>query len=295
MSKKIIGIFLISMLVFPSIIVSAEQIDANKSSTISSDNVPIWGIGDSWTYTINNFWVNTTFEGKTIKMSGTMDDLKWTVSDITETTYVVRITGTVSASYMVKIVLDNLILKFNGVIDSSLNKLIGTVIFNKANLHIVDFDASLFCLSSVRINQLPIDIPMPMRISANGALSVPFPLFDFPLHVLKFWNLPEIDIVTDLKIGGIFGLFHIPMTIIKHYDWAPLAFSCLYKTTIEVDAGTFDAWRILSLIGGYFDYYYAPSVENLVKFEFNLPNGGVDGELKSFEQSTLNIKEKNSL
>ena len=295
MRKKTIVIFLISMLVIPSIIVSGEQINNEKVNTsVPDDDVPIWKVGDSWTYTISSFYVNYSYGGRKILMSGRIDDLKWIVSDITETTYVVSVTGVVSANYNIETPVGNLILKLNGIVNPSSNTLRGTIIFNKANLHVVDVDATLFGISSVGFYDLPISIPLPIRISANGALSVPFPLFDFPLHLLKIWNLPEIDLTGELNFGGIFGLIKIPMTLTRHYDFTLFAFTCLLKTPIEVDAGTFDAWHILSLIGGYYEYYYAPSVENIIKFDVNLANGGAQGELKSFEFSTPHTNEKSA-
>ena len=102
MRKKTIVIFLVSMLVIPSIIVSGEQINNKKDTTnVPQADVPIWSIGDSWTYTVNSFWVNYSNGGQKILMTGRIDDLKWVVSDITDTNYVVTITGTVSANYNV--------------------------------------------------------------------------------------------------------------------------------------------------------------------------------------------------
>jgi hypothetical protein len=295
MRKKTIVIFLVSMLVIPSIIVSGEQINNKKDTTnVPQADVPIWGIGDSWTYTINSFWVNYSNGGQKILMTGRIDDLKWVVSDITDTNYVVTVTGTVSANYNVETPVGNIILKLNGIVDPSVNTIRGTIIFNKANLHVVDVEATLLGISSVGFYELPISIPLPIRISADGALSVPFPLFDFPLHVLKFWNLPEIDLNAALNFGGIFGLIKIPMNVNRHYGFTPLAFTCWILANIDVGAGNFDAWYITSLIGGFYEYYYAPSVENIIKFEFNLANGGAQGELKSFELSTPHTNEKSA-
>jgi len=292
MRKKTIVIFLVSMLVIPSIIVSGEQIKEEKTTTSSTMDGPIWKIGTSWTYTIDNFWVNYTYKENNIQLAGRIDDFKLTVAEITETTYIVDISGTVSASYKVTAVMGNIILRFNGVIDPSSNRLKGTIIFDKENLHIKDFDAQIVCFSAVQFFNLPINIPLILKITADATLSTPFPLLDFPLHTLKFWNLPEIDLDTDVNIGGILGIFKVPMTINRHYDWTPLAFCCLYQETITVEGGTYDAWRILSLIGGYYDYYYSDFVGNLIKMEFELPNGGASGELKSYEISIPDNQEK---
>jgi hypothetical protein len=53
------------------------------------------------------------------------------------------------------------------------------------------------------------------------------------------------------------------------------------KQDVTVEAGTYSAYRITSLIGDYCDYYYAPIVGNLVKINAVLTNGEIHGELKS--------------
>ena len=292
MRKKTIVIFFVCMLVIPSIIVSAEKSEIKKASTEESFDGPIWKVGNSWTFTVDNFWVNTTYQGNKVKMAGKIDDFKWIVSDVTETTYVVDVSGDVSAAYEVEAVLGNIVLEFNGAIEPSTSRVKGTIIFDKTNLHIIDFDAQILCLSSVQFFKLPIRIPLALRIAADISLSTPFPLLDFPLSTLKFWNLPEMDIVADIEMGGILGIIKVPMTVTKHYNWTPFAFCCLNQATITVEGGTYDAWRILSLIGGYYDYYYAPIVGNLIKFEFDLPSGGASGELKGYEFSILDSNEK---
>jgi len=85
--KKTIISILVCMLVIPSFLVSAEQIDLIKESTNYDDDVPIWNNGDSWTYTVSEFWVNFTYEGKNIKMVGKIDDFKWTVKDTSGSSY----------------------------------------------------------------------------------------------------------------------------------------------------------------------------------------------------------------
>ena len=91
--------------------------------------------------------------------------------------------------------------------------------------------------------------------------------------------MPEMDIEMQSKFGGILGLLKIPITIKTHYDWIPLAFSCLNMESVNVGAGTYDAWKIKSIIGDFFEYYYAPVVGNLIKIDVNMPKGGIQGEL----------------
>jgi hypothetical protein len=215
-------------------------------------------------------------------MNGEIDDFIWTVTD-DSSNYEVEITGEVIASYEIIVPTGSSELHLEGTFGPPFNKLEGTIIFDKANLHIEDFNAKMNCLTSVKINNLPFKIPMFLKISTDTSFSTPFPLLNFPLQTLKFWNMPEMDIEADITINGILGLAEIPISGNVHYNWIPLAFSCLNMESIEVDAGTFDAWKIQSLLGGFFEYYYAPSVENIVKFEINMPRGGVEGELNDYE------------
>jgi len=280
MKKTIVGI-LVFILIIPSFIASAEHIDNVKATTTYNDDVPIWNEGDSWTFTVNDFNVNFTYEGKKTQMDGRIDDFKWTVSDTSGSSYAVDVTGKITGSYETYIPFGSLFLKVSGTIDPTLNRLTGTIIFGKANLEIEDFNAQVIGITSVSIYPLPIKFLIPIKVTADVDLSTPFPLFDFPIHILKFWNMPEIDITTHVNFGGLFGLFKIPMTVYAHYDWIPFAFSCLFKESITVEAGTYEAWKIQSLLGGFFEYYYAPAVGNLIKIDVNMPRGGIEGELKA--------------
>ena len=279
--KKAIVCFFCCMIIIPSFIVSAERIENTKASANNNDDVPIWNNGNSWTYTINDFWASFSYEGNGIQMAGRIDDFTWTVTDTSGDTYTVDVAGIITANYTLSLMLGSMVLNVGGTIKPPLIKLKGTIIFGKSDLEIIDFNAVITGLTSIMINPLPIKFPILIRITADADLSTPFPLFDFPLHVFKFWNMPEIDIITNVNFGGIFGILKIPITIPAHYPWTPLAFSCLSKDNIHVEAGDYDAWRIKSLLGGFFEYYYAPTVGNLIKIDVNMPGGGITGELKA--------------
>ena len=143
----------------------------------------------------------------------------------------------------------------------------------------MDFNAEIKGIANVKIHPIPIKLPLPIKITADAELSTVFPLFNFPLFAPKFWNLPEMDITMHTSFGGIFGLINIPISFYKPFSWIPFAFSVLDKVSVTVPKGTYDAWKIQSLIGDYFEYYYAPVVGNLIKIEVNMPRGGIKGEL----------------
>lgn len=279
--KAIVGL-LFCMLLIPTIITSADTIDNEKTTANFNDDVPTWNEGNSWTFTVNDFWVDFNYGGNKISMNGKIDDFQWTVSDTSGSSYTVDIAGKITASFNALIPIGGLFLNISGTLNPTWNRITGTIIFGKSNLEIEDFNAAITGIARIMFNPIPINFPIPIKITADSVFSTPFPTFNFPLHILKFWNMPELDIDTNINIGGILGLIKFPLPVMNvHYDWTPLAFSCLSQDNINVEAGNFDTWKIQSLLFGYFEYWYAPSVGNIVQIEINMPRGGITAELKS--------------
>jgi hypothetical protein len=280
MRKKVVISLLVTMLVIPSLIVAAERNETTVPIDNPSDDVPIWNVDDSWTFSINEFTVDYTYEALNIVMNGAIEDFVWTVSDTSGSEYIVDIEGRVSATFEGAFPIGDSVLNVNGDIKPSRIKIKGTIVLTKAHLEIVDFDAEIKGIANVQIQPIPFKLPLPIKITADADLSTLFPLFNFPLHILKFWNMPEMDLAMHTTFGGMFGIIKIPISFYTHYAWTPLAFSILTnKESITVPAGTFDAWRVQSIIGDYFEYLYAPEVGNIIKIEVNMPRGGIKGEL----------------
>ncbi len=283
MKIKILGI-MVCMLVILSAAAVAEPIkikQISKGTTSFDDDVPTWNVGDSWTFTINDFTVDYDESGQKMFMDGKIDDFKWTVTDTSGSSYKVDFTGEITADYEIYLSSPSATLYVTGTFKPTLTHLTGAITFTKSDLEIEDISAEIKGITMATISPIPIPLPIPFKLTLDGDLSTVFPIFDFPLHALKPWALPDIDIEMNVQFGGIFGLIKIPVTFPTHYSWTPLAFWCWSKESITVEAGTFDAWEISSIIGGFFEYYYAPSVGNLVKIDIAMPNGNVHGELKS--------------
>ena len=94
----IIGL-LIFMLAIPNFIVSAESIEKINSPISPNDDVPIWNVGNSWTFQISEFTADYAYEALSIMMSGQIIDFKWTVSDTSGTNYIVDVEGKLSATF----------------------------------------------------------------------------------------------------------------------------------------------------------------------------------------------------
>lgn len=284
MKCKVLGVLIctISLLSFG---VFAEPLFVNhreNGTTNLDDPVPTWNIDDSWTFTINDFTVDYAATGIKILMDGRIDDFKCTVTDTSGSDYKVDFNGKLNVNYYeIYLSSTSFTLHVTGSFKPSLTRLSGTIVFTKSDLEIKDVSAEIIGITVATIYPIPFPLPIPFKVTIDGDLSTVFPIFDFPLFDHKFWSLPDIDATMNVKVGGIFGLIQIPVTLTTSYPWIPLAFHCKPKKDVSVEAGTYSAYEISSTLFELFEYYYAPSVGNLVKIDATMPNGDVHGELKS--------------
>ena len=276
---SIIIIFLINIAAVASPVSNNSK--ENKTTTLE-DPVPTWTVGDTWIYTFNSIIVDYSYNDLKVYMTGRVDDFKWTVTDTSGEDYIVDLTGKITVdSYDIYLPFASRVLHITGSIKPSLTRLSGTITFTKSDLEIKDISASITGISAAKISPLFFSIPIPFKITLDSDLSTVFPIFNFPLYGNKFWSLPSIEIVSNLNVGGLFGIFKYPITFTSSYSWTPFAFHCKPKVDVTVEAGTFNAYDIESTFFDIFEYFYAPTAGNLVKIDAILTRGQVHGELKS--------------
>lgn len=282
MKDKIIGIIL-CMLLVSGLTVTAQTINQPSEQTTSmDDDVPIWNVGDSWTYTVTDFTVDYDQGGQKIFVDGTIDDFIWTVESTAGSTYQVEFTGKINCQYDIILSSSTGTLHVTGTMKNTLTSFSGTIVFTKSDLQIRDVSGEIKGITFGKIAPLPFALPLPFKMTVDGDLSQDFPLFDFPLSVPKFWNLPNIEATMRIRVGGLFGLISIPMTFYVEYPYTILAFYCKDQRDISVEAGVFNAYEIESTFFDLFEYYYAPAVGNLIKIDATLTNGDVHAQLKSY-------------
>ncbi|MBU0498268.1 MAG: hypothetical protein KKC68_06310 [Candidatus Thermoplasmatota archaeon] len=281
MKKYLVYLAIVPLLCFGSF-ASANSVLSNEGKKPLSfdDDVPIWAIGDQWIYTLNDFKVDYSATGQKLFLDGTIDDFTWTVSSTAGSDYEISFTGEINADYIVYFASSSATIYVEGTLTPALTRMTGTLLFTQSSLEVKDITAEIRGISMARIDPLPFALPIPFKISIDGDLSTVFPVFDFPLGTNKFWALPTVDIVMRANIGGIFGLVSFPVTFTTGYTWTPFAFHCHGTESVSVPAGTFNAYKITSIFGSFFEYYYAPIVGNLIKIDATLPNGEVHGVLK---------------
>ena len=284
MKYKILTILLsiLFLINIAAVAIPISNISRKTETTNFDDPVPTWDVGDTWTYTFNNFIVNYTYYDLKIFINGRIDDFKWTVVDTSGTDYLVEFTGEITAdSYELNLPFQSRIINIIGSIKPSKTSLSGTIVFTQSDLEIKDLSAELKGVVGAKIDPIPFSIPIPFKITMDASLSSVFPIFDFPLSDDKYWDLPGLDITSNVNIGGLFGFIKFPITLTTSYSWIPFAFHCKPKVDVTVEAGTYSAYNVESTFFDMFDYYFAPSAGNLVKIDAFMPNGEAHGELKS--------------
>ena len=286
MKRTIVGIIIGSLLLTTSISVALPQSQLLSQTTSFDDNVPVWEVGDSWTYTVDSLTINYDNQGQKVFIDGRIDDFTWTVTDTSDSSYyTVDFTGKLTANYDLIFSSGSGTIHLTGTFKNTLVRLKGTILFTKDNLQIHEVNAEIKGLTAGIIAPLKIPLPIPFKLIMNSGLSVDFPLFEFPLSSFKFWSMPDLNVAMHAWIGGIFGIIGFPSTFSIQYSWTPLAFYCQDKRDVTVAAGTFSAYKISTVIGEFFEYYYAPEVGNIIKIDATLQNGAVSAELKSTNYS----------
>ena len=251
----------------------------NSSSMILDDDVPVWEIGDSWTYKVKNFTVDFSDTIFRIYMHGTIDDFEWTVSSTGGPDYTLDFTGKITADYTIYYNTGTNEIYLTGTFKPLLTRLDGTLVFTKSSLELKDIDAQIRGITMAVIDPFPFALPIPYKLVVSGNLDAVFPIIDFPIYNGKTWNSPSINIQMQVTMGGPLGLISFPFTLPSSFpSWS---IGCTDYTSITVQGNTYDAYEIEPIIIPMFRLYYAPEVGNLVKIDAALTNGNLHAELVS--------------
>ena len=247
MGKKIIILLAVIMLIITSFAVFASpEIKQIKSGVISFNytddevDVPIWKIGDSWTYDV--IYSENFNQQKFIDLN--IKDLKFEVIDEDDQFYIIEYFGNASGRFGSQPIIYPL--------DDA--KIQGEVLSQKSDISLARIITSI---NGVKIIG-PISIPFDIGIIIT--LDPPFTHLSFPLYVGKEWTTSSSDIDIDISIeyfGGI-ELFH------ESYNTGPLPLSCTNIETVSTPAGIFEAFKISS-DWDLLNIYYDPTVANIIK------------------------------
>jgi hypothetical protein len=310
MKTKIIAIVLCVMLITTMFVTAKplQKIENNSGTetiTISNNvDVPVWEIGDTWTYHIDDISIVTQQDNKSLILDVSIAELPLTVISTNGDSYTLEFETTIDGQ--IKITID----RGNGPVSVSFHvsdlDISGTVLVDKTTLGRKEISASFKREKiSIEIEQSLIPLPaflqkFSARITMNLALTFDpsLSLLTFPLNTGTTWNLPATDITIDgtiqsfylnlinfiNKIAKLFGKEFLPSEISAllpiidledaltslGYDNVfslppvPNAFFCSTTENVTVPAGTYEAFNI-TLFAGAGQCYYAPTAGNTIK------------------------------
>lgn len=258
------------------------------------DDVPIWNVGNYWTYDVESFVLNLIQSEQTFGLNLTWENLKFEVKSITTDSYVIEVTGKISGYLLYDNGAGN---RLAGKL--YFNRFSGNIQFRKSDISLenVNFKLKSIALLSEHPLPIPLPLPIPMTITFNLGNSMPRALIDFPLFDGKMGIIAETSINANITVSSIILKIlsiitsSIPAELNFEYEMnIPQLF---YNATIEditVKAGNFNAYNIVFYEGLLGSMYYAPDVGFLIKAqaEFSIEdmlNFKFYGELKDYKYS----------
>jgi hypothetical protein len=312
MKIKLIGILVCLMLVGTFLTVAQPPESASnpnpsnqQKTTTSSVDVPVWEVGDSWTYQIDTISINYTNGESLIYADFTAGALPLTVTDVAGEFYTLSFDTTMSGYVSVYLITGSGPVNFSITFtDISLS---GTVSIEKSTLGVKDiaisftkqkFVVDIYEQHAITLPAFLQHINAKVTMNATIDCTTPVSLLSFPLNIPSLWNMPATNISLNGKVDS--GWFHLikfinDIAAIFNYTLIPPEYAKLLPVIDIPDAldtlgypSVFaiptieDAFYCLntttitvpagtyeayniSIFGGTASGYYAPSVGNIVK------------------------------
>ena len=245
MNKKILGILVCTLLMSTVLTVAGqanvEQISNGPNVTLFDDDVPIWEVGYSWTYSGE---LNVADES--MALSILLNEASFCVVDDSGGSYEVAFGGDVGGEFAV----------VDPSIAISSEDITGSLFLSQSKLGVERIDLSM----SGTVELVGIPIPVEGDVEITVTYQETRDLIDFPMSVGKTWAIPSTPISIDILIT-IFGFIERTFQLDQSsMDWTA---ECTSRENVSIGSHTYDVYNISYEEGLW--AYYAPSVGNIVK------------------------------
>lgn len=313
---KLIGIVIAVMLIMTIFAVAqpyekqgfTRSIEKTSSASLGVD-VPVWEVGDAWTYKVENISIDYVDESQSLDMYLGIEELPLVVIDATGDYYTLTFTTSTSGHGMVNTDRGsgpvNISLLFDSVAIS------GKVVIEKSTLGVKEISASLEAQKFTFdvLNQPYITLPtwlqhistkITMNISTN--YDTPATMLSFPMNTGSAWNLNALSFTIDGKIQCIWfnilnfvnniakliGMEFMPPEIAELlpvididdtlstlgpgnvFEIPPIAYAFYCPQTDNITVAAGSYEAYnINIIGGAAECYYAPSAGNIIKITGN--------------------------
>ena len=219
MEKKLIGI-LVSIMMTATCFTVAQSTNneplhrsikeiAPDVAPSSNDTVPVWTVGDSWTYAMNTINVDIDQDNLSFHLHFEINELPFQVIEVTNDSYLLNFTAGISGSGNIFADLgNNHRINLSATIEEA--TIHGLLWYNTSDLALQKIQIVLSGNFSGEITELliPLSHPIPRQtnftVNATAAFELPYPtILHFPLNeneTGKLWNRPA----TNVTITGVF-------------------------------------------------------------------------------------------
>jgi hypothetical protein len=252
MKKSLIVLTLIFLLIAGfNPLINANRVCINiendiclKNSTLSFQNyeaeVPVWDIGDSWTYDVEldgSLNASTSFDGK-------VEYLVFRVVADTESSYKLEFNGQINGELSTE----------SSIITGTLKDTFveGDLSIEKSMLGIQQLDAQIS--GKIIITLIPIPLTINLTLNFNPAYNS----LDYPISVGKQWIIISSNVKGNADISSILEGIAISTSVGGGNA------NCISIKSITVKAGTYDAYKIIG-DGDISEMYYAEIAGNVIK------------------------------
>jgi len=268
MKRKIIGIFVCTLLIANiAIPISALDKENNSTPTPISADVPVWKMGDSWTYDARYYQTappNTTIE---LVWDGSFE-LTFEVIDDTGGMYNLQgkakpVQGTFDLP---------------GKIDMKTSRFSSfdtTIKVYKSNLSIIENEYMFKAILFLKIGPIILPIPIQTQTYMLTKFEPAFELLPFPLYDGKTGYIPKSTLNQSLDMNMFWGIIPV-LSLTDNEGWVGNAtYECIYES-ITIPSDTYDVYNVTSSVkfGEYgedwYRSYYCEDIGNIVKCAYNI-------------------------
>lgn len=213
MRTKLIGI-LVSMMLLTTFLALAHPIhttattDQTKPTTASlAVDVPVWNIGDSWTYKVNELSLDVSNENQTIQLFLSIPQLPLIVTDTTGDYYTLSFTTTANGQGSINTDHGEGPVNISLLVENM--QISGSIRFEKSTLGIKDFRIAFenqkftFILNEQPYLPLPqflqrlsVKVTSNLDIDSDTSVSI----LSFPMDIGLAWNLSAANLSANGKI-----------------------------------------------------------------------------------------------
>jgi hypothetical protein len=236
-----ISLLFLFLNISPTISSSIDQHKSPLSSRTLSEgknqaDIPTWYLGDEWVYTVGPL----SYSSPNGSFSGTIENFRQEVVQITDETYVIDITGDISGDLTIE--------GFSGELTGDITGSSSVRISDLAEL-----STELYSEGEITVSW----IPFPYELNVITSSQPPLELYDYPIHVGEQWQLSCLTSIT-----GLFSIQGIYSQPIDGSQWIDETVHCLGAEQISTPAGSFSCYEIGRTNT---QAWYAPDVGNIAE------------------------------